>query len=266
MPELPEVETLRQELEKAVVGRKIARVEVRQPKIIRAPSPEEFRKRLTGTTVEGILRKAKVLIIRLSNGSSLVVHLKMTGQLVYPGSGKDARVSFFFADGTVLDFNDQRLFAELRVMKDWKALPFIQSLGPEPFELNAEEFGAMLASKKTKIKPLLMNQAFISGIGNLYAAEALFKARINPSRSAQGLTDSEKNSLFQAIKEVLSNAIKEGGSSVDNYVRLSGKPGGYAAYHAVYGREGKPCVSCKAPVKRIALGGRGTYFCSHCQK
>jgi formamidopyrimidine-DNA glycosylase len=266
MPELPEVETLRRELERAIVGKKITGVDIRQSKVIREPSAAEFKKRLIGTTVKDILRRAKVLIIGLSNGSSLVVHLKMTGQLVYPGTGKNARVVFFFTDGTALDFNDQRLFAELRVMQDWKTLPFIQGLGPEPFALAPEEFRTMLASKKTKIKPLLMDQAFISGIGNLYAAEALFKARIDPARSAQGLTDAEKNNLLASTKEVLSDAIKEGGSSVDNYVRLSGRPGGYVAYHAVYGREGKPCLACKLPVKRTVLGGRGTYFCSHCQK
>lgn len=266
MPELPEVETLRRELEKTIVGKKFSGVDIKQAKVIRDPAPVEFKKRLIGTTVKDILRKAKVLIVELSNGSSLVVHLKMTGQLVYPGTGKNARVSFSFTDGTSLDFNDQRLFAELRVMKDWRTLTFIQGLGPEPFALTREGFLKMLASKKTKIKPLLMDQAFISGIGNLYAAEALFKARISPARSAHGLTDKEKDSLFTAIKEVLTDAIKEGGSSVDNYVRLSGKPGGYVAYHAVYGREGKPCLSCGAPIRRIALGGRGTYFCSRCQK
>lgn len=266
MPELPEVETLKRELGRIIIGKKIAGVDIRQSKVIRDASAAEFKKRLAGATVKNILRKAKVLIIELSNGSSLVVHLKMTGQLIYPGTGKDARVRFCFTDDTALDFNDQRLFAELRVMKDWRMLPFIQGLGPEPFELSREAFKKMLSLKKTKIKPLLMDQAFISGIGNLYAAEALFKARINPSRSARGLTDAEKKNLFVAIRGVLGDAINEGGSSVDNYVRLSGKPGGYVAYHKVYGRQGKPCVSCKTPIKRIALGGRGTYFCSHCQK
>ncbi len=266
MPELPEVETLKQELGKAIIGKKISGVEIRQAKVIRDPAPAEFRKRLVGATVKNVLRKAKVIIVELSNDSSLVMHLKMTGQLIYPGTGKSARVRFNFEDGTTLDFNDQRLFAELRVMKDWRDLPFIRGLGPEPFEISREAFKKMLAAKKTKIKPLLMDQGFISGIGNLYAAEALFKARISPSRSAQDLTDTEKTDLFAAIKDVLTDAVRHGGSSVDDYVRLSGAPGGYVKYHTVYAREGKPCVACKAPIKRIALGGRGTYFCPQCQK
>lgn len=266
MPELPEVETLKRELEKAIIGKKISGVEIRQAKVIRAPAPDEFRKQLIGLTVKNVLRKAKLLIIELSGGLSLVVHLKMTGQLIYPGAGEHARVRFTFEDGTALDFNDQRLFAELRVMKDWRELPFIKGLGPEPSEISCEAFKKMLAAKKTKIKPLLMDQGFISGIGNLYAAEALFKARISPSRSSQGLSDKEKAGLFSAIQDVLGDAIKHGGSSVDDYVRLSGTPGGYVRYHKVYGREGKPCASCGTPIKRIALGGRGTYFCPKCQR
>jgi formamidopyrimidine-DNA glycosylase len=266
MPELPEVETLKRELENVITGKEISGVDVRNNKIIRGMSTAAFKKSLVNATVKRILRKAKVLVIELSNDSSLVIHLKMTGQLVYPGTGENARVRFHFSDGTTLDFNDQRLFAELRIMKDWKTFPFIQGLGPEPFEISPALCKKMLAAKRTKIKPLLMDQTFISGIGNLYAAEALFRARISPSRSSQDLTEAEKFNLFAAIKEVLSDAIKSGGSSVDNYVRLSGKPGGYVRYHSVYDREGKPCLLCNKPVKRIALGGRGTYFCSHCQK
>ena len=266
MPELPEVETLRRELEHVVLGKKITEVCVHHPLVIRQPQVEQFKKGLTGVSIKGILRKAKVLILELSSGKALVIHLKMTGQLVYPGGGKKARVSFHFSDGKVLDFNDQRLFAELRLMDDWGRLPFIQGLGPEPFDLAIGQFKTMLSAKRTKIKPLLMDQAFISGIGNLYAAESLFRARIHPERPANSLSDKEKEALFTAIREVLQDAIRHGGSSVDDYVRLSGKPGGYVPYHKVYGREGKPCLVCKTPVKRSSLGGRGTYFCPRCQK
>ena len=124
----------------------------------------------------------------------------------------------------------------------------------------------MLASKKTKIKPLLMDQTFISGVGNLYVAEALFRAKIHPERRAQGLADKEKEVLFREIKDTLLEAIKHKGSSVDQYVQLSGSPGGYVKYHKVYDREGKSCMVRKAPIKRISLGGRGTYFCPKCQK
>ncbi len=266
MPELPEVETIKRDLEKIILGKKITEVCVHNPKVIRNISPDKFKKDLAGMTFKNILRKAKVLILELSNGKSLVIHLKMTGQLVYPGDGKKSRVSFKLSDGKMLDFNDQRLFAELRLLDDWRSLKFIQGLGPEPFDLTMDRFKDMLASKKTKIKPLLMNQTFISGIGNLYAAEALFRAKIHPGRPALSLSEKEKEILFKEIKDTLSEAIKYKGSSVDQYVQLSGKNGDYVKYHKVYGREGKPCLVCKASVERISLGGRGTYFCSKCQK
>jgi len=266
MPELPEVETIKRDLEKIIIGKKITEVCVHNPKVIRNVSVDALKKGLTGVTFKNVLRRAKVLILELSNGKSLVIHLKMTGQLVYPGEGKISRVSFHLSDGKILDFNDQRLFAELHLLDDWRVFKFIKSLGPEPFELSVDEFKEMLTSKKAKIKPLLMDQAFISGIGNLYAAEILFRAKIDPDRPAQSLSDKEKEALFKEAKDVLNEAIHYGGSSVDDYVRLSGKPGGYAAHHRVYGREGKPCLVCKTPIKRIALGGRGTYFCPKCQK
>lgn len=266
MPELPEVETIKRDLEKIIVGKKILEVCVHNPKVIRESSADKFKKELSGVTIKGVLRKAKVLILELSNGKFLVIHLKMTGQLVYPGSGEKSRVSFSLAGGKVLDFNDQRLFAELRVLDDWRSLKFIQSLGPEPFDLTLERFKEMLSKKKTKIKPLLMDQAFVSGIGNIYAAEILFRARIHPGRQSQGLSESEKELLFEEIKKVLNEAIHYGGSSVDDYVRLSGGQGDYVSQHKIYGKEGKPCVVCKTPIKKIDMGGRGTYFCPKCQK
>lgn len=266
MPELPEVETIKRELEKAVLGKRITEVSIQNPKVIRQPSPDKFKKGLVGASIKNILRKAKVLILELSNRKSLVIHLKMTGQLIYPGNGKNSRVSFRLSDGKTLDFNDQRLFAELRVMDNWKNLKFIQGLGPEPFDINIEQFKAMLSKKKTKIKPLIMDQTFISGVGNLYAAESLFRARIHPARPASSLSEKEKENLFKEIKDTLQEAIEHKGSSVDQYVQLSGLPGGYVRYHKVYDREGKPCLRCKSPIKRIALGGRGTYFCPRCQR
>jgi len=265
MPELPEVETIRRDLEKIIIGKKITKVCVHHPAVVREPGVEKFKKALTGVSVKRVLRRAKVLILELSNGKSLVIHLRMTGQLVYPGDGLKSRVSFHLSNGKIVDFNDQRLFGELRLMDDWRTLKFIQGLGPEPFDITAEQFKEMLAKKKTKIKPLLMDQAFVSGIGNLYAAEALFRAKIDPKRPAQQLSDREKEKLFQAIKRVLQEAIHYGGSSVDDYVRVSGERGDYARHPKVYGRDGKPCFVCKTIIKRTALGGRGTYFCPKCQ-
>ncbi|MCX5656876.1 MAG: bifunctional DNA-formamidopyrimidine glycosylase/DNA-(apurinic or apyrimidinic site) lyase [Candidatus Omnitrophica bacterium] len=266
MPELPEVETIKRDLEKEITGKKIIEVCIHNPVVIKGISPDNFKRNLEGAVFKNILRRAKVLILELSSGKSLVIHLKMTGQLVYPGDGKKSRVGFRLSDGKTLDFNDQRLFAELRVLDDWRSLEFIQNLGPEPFDISVGQFKEMLSSRSTKIKPLLMEQSFISGIGNLYAAESLFRAKIRPERPARSLADKEKEILFEEIKEVLNEAIKHGGSSVDNYVRVSGGKGDYAKYHRVYGREGKPCLVCKLPIKRISLNGRGTYFCEHCQK
>src|SRR3989339_436056 len=266
MPELPEVETIKRDLEKVIVGKKITEVCVHQAAVIRQMSVDKFRKGLEGASIKNILRKGKLLILELSNGKSLAIHLKMTGQLVYPGDTKKSRVSFKLSDGKWLDFNDQRLFAELRLLDDWRSLKFVQNLGPEPFDISLGQFKEMLSKKKTKVKPLLMDQAFISGIGNIYAAESLFRARIHPARPANSISDKEKELLFQEIKATLKEAIQSGGSSIDDYVRLSGEPGGYVKYHKVYGREGKPCLICKTPIKRIALGGRGTFFCPKCQQ
>jgi formamidopyrimidine-DNA glycosylase len=266
MPELPEVETIKRDLEKVILGKRIIRIAVHNSRVIREPSIEKFKKGLEGAVVKKIGRKAKVLVLELSNAKSLVIHLKMTGQLVYPGNGKASRVSFYLSDGKILDFNDQRLFGELRLLDDWRDFKFIQRLGPEPFDLTLGDFVKKLSNKKTKIKPLLMDQTFISGIGNLYAAEVLFGARINPSRSACLISDDEKQLLFEEIKRVLRQAIKHGGSSVDDYVRLSGERGNFSKCHQVYGRENKPCPVCKSSITRVSLSGRGTYFCAKCQK
>lgn len=279
MPELPEVETIKNDLCKTVCGKKIVRVLIYNPQVIRQPAAEVFQKSLEGLSIKRIFRRAKLLIFELSNGQFLTVHFKMTGQLVLRkalSAGKKisdtlkpgktiTRVTFCLSSGMILDFNDQRLFGELRLIDDWQKLKFIQSLGPEPFDLTSAEFKDMLLKRKTAIKPLLLDQSFISGIGNIYAAEILFRAKINPQRPAHSLVDEEQLVLYKEMREVLKSAIKHGGSSVDDYVRVSGKNGDYARFHRVYGREGKPCFVCAKPVKRIAQGGRGTYFCPQCQ-
>ncbi len=266
MPELPEVETIKRELEKTILGKKIIDVLINNPRVIKDAKISDFVKELKGVTVENILRKGKLLIFELSSGKSLAIHLKMTGQLVYPGNALQSRVSFKFANGLWLDFNDRRLFGELRLLNDWHSLKFVKELGPEPFDITETQFKEMLTNKKTKIKPLLMDQTFISGVGNLYVAEVLFRARINPLRQASSLSAQEKVILLKEIKDTLLEAIKYKGSSIDQYVQVNGQPGEYVRYHKVYDREGKPCLSCKTLIKRLSLGGRGTYFCPKCQK
>lgn len=208
MPELPEVETIKSDLQKTVCGKKISRVLIHNPKVIRQPHPAAFKRALEGLRIKRILRRAKLLILELSNGKFLTVHFKMTGQLVLrkpsavgkplpaaSGAKNIARVTFYLSSGMTLDFNDQRLFGELRLVDDWQKLKFIQKLGPEPFDLTLREFKEILAKKKTRIKPLLMDQEFISGIGNIYASEILFRAKIDPQRPVQSLNPKERKTI-----------------------------------------------------------------------
>jgi formamidopyrimidine-DNA glycosylase len=265
MPELPEVETIKRELEKAILKKKIVEVRVNHPKVVKQPKTGAFVNGLRNARIKRVLRRGKLLIMELSSGKSLTIHLKMSGQLVYPGDAAKSRVSFRLSNNKWLDFNDRRLLGELRLVDDWRHLRFIKELGPEPSDLTAARFKQMLEGKKAKIKPLLMDQTFIAGIGNLYAAEALFRAGIHPARLSASLSDKEKQKLFKQINAVLNEAIKHKGSSMDQYVQISGQAGDYSRYHKVYDRKGKPCLVCGAPIKRITLAGRGTYFCANCQ-
>lgn len=269
MPELPEVETVRRDLQRDVKGKRIKNVEILNPRVIKAPAPFEFKRRIKGSSFRGFLRRGKVLAAELSSGDCLVVHLRMTGQLIYSAEkAKKARVIFVLSDGKYLNFNDQRLFAELRVVRDWRNLKFVRELGVEPLgkQFTARKFKEMLKNKKAKIKPLLMDQTFIAGIGNLYAQEALFLAGVLPDRAANKLKDSEIKKLHRAIQKALQTAIRYRGSSVDNYVNGRGEKGNYHLRLKVYGRKGEPCLKCKTRIKKINLGGRGTCFCPNCQK
>ncbi|MCQ9208064.1 MAG: DNA-formamidopyrimidine glycosylase [Omnitrophica bacterium] len=269
MPELPEVETIRRDLSKDLKGKKIKDVEVLNPKVIKEPKAAEFKRRLKGATFKQFLRRAKVLAIKLSTGEDLVVHLRMTGQLVYAGKREEkARVIFVLTDGKYLNFNDQRLFAELRLVSDWQSLKFVQGLGPEPLAkgFTAQKFKQLLEGKKTKIKPLLLDQTFIAGIGNLYAQEALFLSAILPTRAANQLKGAEIKRLHRAIQKVLQEGIQYHGSSIDNYVNGRGKKGSYQLRLKVYARKDEPCVKCRTKIQKINLGGRGTCFCPRCQK
>ncbi|MFZ5801477.1 MAG: bifunctional DNA-formamidopyrimidine glycosylase/DNA-(apurinic or apyrimidinic site) lyase [Candidatus Omnitrophota bacterium] len=266
MPELPEAETLKRELEAAVLNQKIVEVFIRTPKVIRAPAAKDFAKAAAGAIIQTIIRRGKALILRLSNHKDLVIQLGMTGQLIYPGAAKSSRVAFKLSDGKWLDFNDYRMFGGLSLLDNYADLDYIKSLGPEPFALKPEDFSRMLNAKKTKIKLLLMDQQFISGVGNIYANEALFRAGIHPQRPANRLNEEERTKLFKEIKDTLNEAIRFKGSSVDNYVQLSGAAGEYVPHLKIYGREGQSCLRCAGKIKKIVLGGRGTYLCPKCQK
>lgn len=266
MPELPEVETIKRQLEKMVVGKKIIEVKINNPRVLKEVKPQDFTDGLKDVAINGVIRKGKLLILELSSGKFLTIHLKLTGQLIYPGNAQNSRVSFKLSDNHWLDFNDSRLLGELKLVDDWRPLDFIKELGPEPYDLSLDNFKMMISHKTTKIKPLLMEQKFISGIGNLYAAEILFRAKIHPERPASSLSCEEQETLFKEIITVLNEAIEYKGSSVDQYVQLSGSAGAYITHLKVYDREGKACFTCNTPIERISLAGRGTYFCPYCQK
>ncbi|MFH2138308.1 MAG: DNA-formamidopyrimidine glycosylase [Candidatus Omnitrophota bacterium] len=272
MPELPEVETIKRDLEKVLLKKQITEVIVNNAKVIKEPSPPRFKELLKCAVCVNIIRRGKLLVLELktkkANTWFLAIHLRMTGQVVYGVYDQKSRVSFKLSDGRFLNYNDQRILGELRVIKDWQALNIAINMGPEPLEagFRIADFKERLKKRKTKIKPLLLDQSFVAGLGNIYAAEVLFLSGIGPARIASGLKPDEIKSLFENIKKVLKQAIKCRGTSFSDYRDGRGKSGNYLKQLFVYGRNGKDCLKCKTEIKRTVLGGRGTYYCSQCQK
>lgn len=288
MPELPEVETVRSQLAAEIVKKKIKDINISMSKLIKSPLAQ-FKRVVINSKIKAVKRRAKILIIGLVNGYSILVHLKMTGQLIYKaknkitGGGhpikdgtknlpnKYSHIFFIFSDGTKLFYNDLRQFGYMRLVKT-SELPelFEQSkLGPEPMESNFtyEVFERLLKNKKnSKIKPLLMDQTFVSGIGNIYAIESCFAAGIKPTRRVGTLSKLEKKKLYQNLMRILKLAITKQGTSAKNFVDAYGEPGNYVPLLKIYGRVGEPCVKCKTMIKAIHLGGRGTTYCPKCQK
>lgn len=268
MPELPEVETIRRGLEKRILGKKVNRVEINTDRMVKKPSPKRFKEEVEGRNFKQVIRRGKYLILVLSSGKKIVIHLRMTGQLIYGKKNTKSRVSFLLSNGKYLNLNDSRHLGEIRLVENWKRVPSIVKMGREPLEdsFTLRVFSEMLNKKKARIKPLLMNQEFLAGVGNIYAQEALFKARIHPERHAYRLKRDEVKALFSEIKKVLNKAIDYKGSSLSSYVDVEGKRGSFHSRLQVYGRRGEPCVKCKTPLKFIKLAGRGTSFCPKCQK
>jgi formamidopyrimidine-DNA glycosylase len=278
MPELPEVETIRIQLEKFLVGRKIIDVEVRSRKIL-----ADGEENLLGRKIVGARRFGKVIVVDLDNGYSLLIHLKLTGQLLYQGldlPGKHTHVIFSLDSGKKLYFNDLRKFGWIKITKSKEVVAdsFIGKLGPEPLvstrgkppvgqaHLTLEKFREILAKTSRSIKVLLMDQAKISGLGNIYTNEALWLAGINPKRPSSSLSSSEAQKLYDAILKVLKQGLKWGGASDQAYLQPSGEEGKYQEHFLIYGRQGQFCSRCKNKIKKFSLGGRGTYVCPICQK
>ncbi len=267
MPEMPEVETIRCQLEKKVINKKIEETIIKDKRLIKEVSPDVFKSRTEGSAIQKILRRGKVLILQMEGGFFTVLHLRISGWIIVGKSiDKFSRVIFRFSDNTSFQFCDQRALGEIKLTEDWQSLPIVKKMGPEVLDLKREDFIALFKGKKSKIKPLLMDQPFLAGVGNAYAQEAVFCAGIHPSRTVNSLKENELGRIYDCLTAILKEAIKRKGSSLDTYRQIDGKEGGYAPFLKVYGRKGKPCFKCGSPIKREVIGGRGTYFCSHCQK
>ncbi len=290
MPELPEVETVRRGLEKEIKGKTIKQAIVKVPKLANLPK-KKFEAQIRSKRVEKVKRRAKLLIIKLSGGWNLMIHLKMTGQLVYrkdnkikkgghpfplvidPRSlpNKYSHVIFHFKDGSSLFFNDQRKFGYIKLLKDKELEKALEkfSFGPEILDpkFTLSKFAGLLNDRpRSAIKPLLMDQSFIAGIGNIYAQEACFYAKVDPRRPAGSLSPKEVKDLYEGLKKVLKLSIEKQGTSAENYVDVYGRQGGYIKFLKVYGRQGEKCYRCGNTLKQAKVGGRGTVFCPKCQK
>jgi formamidopyrimidine-DNA glycosylase len=287
MPELPEVETVARGLRALIIGKTIKSVTHDTPKSFpnTLADVEEF---MIGSAVSSVRRRAKVLLIDLSSAYTLVVHLKMTGQMVYRGDtsfgaghpsdslvgelpDRSTRVTIHFADGSNLYFNDQRKFGWMRLMPDIEVpnIDFMKKVGPEPL---SDDFTPLLFVTRirkrngTTIKAALLDQTVLAGIGNIYADEALWGARIHPAIRVRDVPDARLRKLFNEIRDVLELSIEKGGSTDRNYVNAEGKKGSYISFARVFRKEGKPCQRCGTIIIKTRVAGRGTHLCPICQK
>lgn len=274
MPELPEVETVRKTLQPKLAGLTITGVETILPKVIRTPEPDQFRGKITGRKIVRINRRGKYLLINLSGNFTLVVHLRMTGRLVYCENdqplSKYTHLIFNLSDNHQLRFSDMRQFGRLWLVptESLGTLAGFKTLGIEPLDdLFTREFlKKELRSRHSKIKPLLLDQTFIAGLGNIYTDEVLHRAKINPERLATTLTSREIARLYHAIKDVLQEGIENRGTTIRDFIDGDGRAGGYQEQLRVYSREGEPCPYCGQKIVRKKVGGRSSYFCPSCQK
>ena len=287
MPELPEVETVRIGLTRFLPGRQVVAVTHDNP-ISFPNAPEDVKKFLISAKVLHVKRRAKVLLIELDTKYSLVIHLKMTGQLVFVsgqqrfGAGhpndslinelpdKSTHVTFEFDDGSHLYFNDQRKFGWVRLLPTAEVpnIDFFKRVGPEPLsaEFTPKIFRERLARRaNTSVKAALLDQSVLAGVGNIYADEALWGAKIYPGTLVKNVSTAKLNTLFTTIRDVLQLSIEKGGSSDKNYVNAEGQKGSYLAFASVFRREGKPCPRCGTTILKSRVAGRGTHTCPKCQ-
>ncbi len=270
MPELPEVETIARGLAKAVVGKTIATVDILRPDLV-GSDPLQFAADLAGDRIAGVGRRGKFVVLSLTSRRRLVVHLRMTGRLIVRAAEATEHVPYTgvelrFVDGTRLAFADVRRFGRMRLIERGDVWP--QLLGVEPLsdEFTFAHFSSLVAGRTTPIKSLLLDQRRIAGIGNIYACEALWEARVRPARAGRSLSKPARGRLRDAIRSVLSRAVELRGSSIDDYVDADGLRGGFQNVLSAYGRTGLPCAACGGPIVRTVLAQRGTWWCRRCQR
>jgi formamidopyrimidine-DNA glycosylase len=265
MPELPEVETIRKELLPHIINHTITAITLFDRKIVRQPSVEEFGSRIIGEAITGVVRRGKYLLFSLTSGETLVIHLKMTGSLWLKPPERFVRAVIHLNGGVKIYLRDPRKFGVMWLVENKNSV--IDKLGPEPLEddFTTETLAKALAKRTAPIKALLCDQNVIAGIGNMYADEALFLAKIHPMKAGGSLTKAEIGRLYRAIKEVLQAAIGDKGASVDTYFRPDGQIGTAHFQFRVAHRRGESCPICGTPLKRIPVRNRGSYFCPKCQ-
>jgi formamidopyrimidine-DNA glycosylase len=271
MPELPEVETTRRGLAPHVEGRRIVAVVVRDPRL-RWPVPADLDKRLVGQQVQKVRRRAKYLIFDLDRGH-LLVHLGMSGRLTRlpraTAVKKHDHVDIVFDDGYAMRLTDPRRFgAVLWLETPAESHALLKDLGMEPLEagFTGDALRRKAKGRSVSVKQFLMNGGIVTGVGNIYASEALFQAGIDPGRSSARISAARWDRLAEAVRSTLSRAIRSGGSTLRDFASAEGRPGYFQNRHAVYGREGKPCRTCKTPIRARRQGQRSTFYCPRCQR
>ncbi len=291
MPELPEVETVKNDLKSKITGTKIVSVNALWPGIVKDTPYKVFVKQVEGAEIIKVKRRAKNLIISLSNGLNLLVHLKMTGHFLIAESSAEIskegkwlkakntdllndrqnqfiRIIFYLDNGMILAMSDMRKFAYIKLVGDKELQTFLSSYGPEPFspEFTEERLKKILRAKNIVVKKVLMDQSKIAGIGNIYADEILWAARVHPLSVSYKLSDQDVKAIYQNIKKILKLAIEKRGTSTSDFRDTSGRKGTFGDLRNVYRRTDLPCPECGGSVKKITVGGRGTHFCPVCQK
>lgn len=272
MPELPEVETVRRTLSELAAGKQIASVDIRWPKMIKQPEADAFRDALIGETIQSIDRRGKFLIFQLDH-YALISHLRMEGKFSVNESGEPeaphTHVVFTFTDGTELRYRDVRKFGTMHLTAKGTEheLASLKVLGPEPFDVlfTAEHLYEKLQKTSRQVKTALLDQIIVTGLGNIYVDEVLFRARVHPHRLGRTITKEEAALIHQYTIAVLTEAVERGGSTIRTYVNSQGQKGTFQEVLNVYGRAGEACVECGAEIVKTKTGGRGTHICLQCQ-